>query len=188
MGLYICSTQTETHTMRYHRQRYPAPNKPVRHEAMMAIKPKHVRLIKYVTRSYHSQVLTVTFGRFELTCIISGKQANESITRVTFKHQYADNADTTCVIAVDYKWIREYCWADSTGPQVGDYFVKDEAKTNWSGMTHVKVHINDCMTPEEYELIRQTIAWAWATIDSGTVSFPIGDYQSASIKPSKQTP
>jgi hypothetical protein len=168
--------------MRYHRQTYQAP-KPVRHEAMMAIKPKHVKTIKYIIEPFSlSQVLTVSFGRFSLRCVVSRKHANDYTTSVTFKHQYADNADTTCVIAVQTKWIREYCWSDSTGPQVGDYFVKDEAKTNWSGMTHVKVHINDCMTPEEYELIRQTIAWAWATIDSGTVSFPSGDYKSVSIK------
>jgi hypothetical protein len=169
--------------MRYYKQQYPKPNKPVRHEAMMAIKPKHVSLIKYVTRAYDSKVLYVSFGRFFLTCIISGKHANEWLTRVSFKNKRVDGfGESDCNIAVNSKDIRPYSWADSTGPDVGHYMVKDEANTTWSGLSLVKVYLNDCMTPEEYELIRETIAWTWGVIDSGTVSFPIGDYKSVSIK------
>jgi hypothetical protein len=167
--------------MRYHRQRYQAPNKPVRHEAMMAIKPKHVKMVKYEA-NFGYKYLHVSFGRFELRCIISGWKANDQLTRVAFKHECSDGSTTTCIIAVNTKHVCKYAWADSTGPEVGYYFIKDESNTNWSGLTHVKVYLNDCMNPDEYELIRQTIEWAWATIDSGTVSFPIGDYKSVSNK------
>jgi hypothetical protein len=165
--------------MRYHRQQYPRANKPVRHEAMMAIRPKHVKMVKYEA-NFGYKYLHVSFGRFELRCIIAGWQANDQLTRVAFKHECSDGSTTTCIIAANTKHICQYAWADSTGPNVGWYYVKDSA--GQSGLRMVPVYINDCMTPEEYELIRQTIAWAWATIDSGTVSFPSGDYKSVSIK------
>jgi hypothetical protein len=165
--------------MRYHRQQYPRANKPIRHEAMMAIKPKHVKMVKYEA-NFGYKYLHVSFNRFELRCIIAGWQANDQLTRVAFKHEHGDGKTTTCTIPVNTKHICQYAWADSTGPNVGWYYVKDSAGQD--GLRMVPVYINDCMTPEEYELIRETIAWAWATIDSGTVSFPSGDYKSVSIK------
>jgi hypothetical protein len=145
----------------------------------MAIKPKHVRLIKYEANAGY-KYLRVSFGRFELRCIIEGWQANDQRTRVSFSHEFSEGKSTICTIVSD-KLLCEYCWAGYTGPLVGHHYVKDATRPD--GLRLVDVHLNDCMTPEEYELIRQTIAWAWATIDSGTVSFPSGNYKSVSIKP-----
>lgn len=170
----------KTHTMRYHKQTITPPNKPVRHEAMMAAKPKHIRMIKYVTGANNARFLTVFFGRFELTCIISGKHANGHTTSVSFPYEYADGLTTRCGINTNSKSICQYKWDGLTGPKLGYYDVNDE--TRFGGVRFVDIHLNDCLTVEEYELIRETIAWTWGVIDSGSVSFPIGDYASVSNK------
>jgi hypothetical protein len=164
--------------MRYYRQSFKA-SQPVRHEAMMAIKPKHVKLVKYHIESFtSSRLLTVSFGRFFMRLVIANKHANDYTTCVKFTDG-ATGAD--CVIGINGKHICPFKleWADGGSPIIGYYLV---------GHSRIDVPLADALSESEYELIRQTIAWAWATIDSGTVSFPIGDYQSVSIKPSKQTP
>lgn len=174
----------KTHTMRYYKQKISAPNKPVRHEAMMAAKPKHIRMIKYETWMYNCNtgVLTVEFGgRFKMRLFVYGKQANQWNTAVFFTHDCPTGHQATCEIVGDFKSIREYCWADSTGPEVGHYTVKDDTKHG--GVRFVKLHVNDCLTVEEYELIRETIAWTWNAIDSGDFEFPQGHaYNRVSLK------
>jgi hypothetical protein len=168
----------QTNTMRYHRQSFKA-SQPVRHEAMMAIKPKHVKLVKYNVESFSlSQVLTVYFGRFCMRLVVAKKHANDYTTSVKF----TDSATGAgCAINTNGKHICPFKteWSGGGSPIIGYYCVGD---------SRVDVRIADALSESEYELIRQTIAWAWATINSGTVSFPIGDHQSVSIKPSKQTP
>lgn len=164
---------------RYYKQNWAGkPNKPVRHEAMMAAKPKHIKMIKYETwmLNCNTGVLTVEFGgRFKMRCIVFGKQANQWTTEVFFTHDSPEGYKVDCKISGDFKSIREYCWADSTGPEVGHYTVKDDtAVTPWGPIRFVKVHVNDCMTVEEYELIRETIAWTWNAIGSGEFEFPQG--------------
>ncbi len=158
--------------MRYHRQTYQAP-KPVIHEAMMAIKPKHVKTIKYIIEPFTlSQVLTVSFGRFGLRCVVSRKHANDYTTSVKF----TDSATGAgCAINTNGKHICPFKteWSGGGSPIIGYYFIGDQ---------RVDVRVADVLTESEYELIRETIEWVWATINSGTVSFPIGDYKSVSIK------
>ena len=161
--------------MRYYKQRISPPNKPVRHEAMMAAKPKHIKMIKYETwmRNCDTGVLTVEFGgRFKMRLFVYGKQANYSTTELFFTHGCPNGQSVTCSIKGNYKSIREYCWADSTGPEVGHYTVKDDTKHG--GVRFVKLHVNDCLTVDEYEMIRETIAWTWNAIDSGEFEFPQG--------------
>ncbi len=170
----------KTHTMgRYYKHNWAGkPNKPVRHEAMMAARPKHIRMIKYETwmLNCNTGVLTVEFGgRFKMRCIVYGKSANQWNTAVFFTHDCPTGHQATCEIVGDFKSVREYCWADSTGPKVGSYTVKDDtAVTAWGAIRFVDINVNDCLTVAEYEMIRETIAWTWNAIDSGDFEFPQG--------------